>query len=251
MLVLQNINKDLITPRVIITFDDGNDDVYNKAYPIMAANKQKGVNFIITSKIDVANYMTSEQLITLYNAGWDISNHTQNHEHLDLISEELMHSEIDNAYNDLFNFSKSRDIIAYPYGDYNENVLNYVRIKNYKFGISTINAIHDNQINLLVEQYLINRKGVYNDTAIETVKSYIDSVILTGGLLVLMFHKIVDADAETYEYLTTDFQTVSDYIKTKVDAGLLKCVTMSEYYEDYLYGENTAAQKEIRGLSHG
>lgn len=64
-----------------------------------------------------------------------------------------------------------------------------------------------------------------------TVLAKIDATISRNGFLTLFFHRIVDSDAdEANDYLTADFQTISDYLKTKQDAGLLEVITYSDYY---------------------
>jgi len=51
-----------------------------------------------------------------------------------------------------------------------------------------------------------------------------------GGLYIVVFHAIVDTAPTTYQTLTADFQAISDYLKTKQDAGLLEVITFSDYY---------------------
>ena len=75
--------------KVILTFDDGWTSVYYKAFPIMQANHQKGVSFVITGEAaangsgsSYRKYMNISQLNTLYAAGWDLSSHTVTHPHL-------------------------------------------------------------------------------------------------------------------------------------------------------------------------
>jgi peptidoglycan/xylan/chitin deacetylase (PgdA/CDA1 family) len=254
MLIPQNVNKNLTTPRVIITFDDGSETTYTKAFPIMQTNGQKGVSYIISNIVGDAGRMTLAQLTEMYNAGWDIGNHSENHVYLTSQIKSVLHSEIDNCSRFLFEsgFIKSYKMFSYPYGDYNQTVVDYLISQNFQLCRSSIEGQYDEQLELGGNnQFLMKSRYIAKTTATATVQGYIDDVITNGGLCVLMFHAIVDADAGDYEYLTADFQTISDYIKTKVDAKLLKCVTMSEYYRDYLNGENTAGQKEIRGLSHG
>lgn len=239
-IIVDDLRKDYTArPKVIITFDDGWQSVYDKAYPIMAANGQKGVAFIITNLIGGAGRLTLANLNTLYGIGWDILNHTHTHQHLPAIPETQMHTEIDNATAWLINngFKSSSLFLAYPYGAYNQTVIDYLKLKGFVFAKSTRNASWQPQLNLSDDlPYQICVLTCNNVTSTGLVQEYIDRAINQSGLLVLSFHKIVDADAdESTKYLTADFQIISDYLKTKSDANLLDVETFTNYMWEFLY----------------
>lgn len=72
---------------VVITLDDGYEDNYTNAYPIL---KKYGLNatvFVITDTVDrSSSYMTSAQLKELQNNGIDIESHTVGHDDLSKLS---------------------------------------------------------------------------------------------------------------------------------------------------------------------
>jgi peptidoglycan/xylan/chitin deacetylase (PgdA/CDA1 family) len=90
-------------PAVVLAFDDGWTSVYYKALPIMQANNQKGVDFIITIEPPRASgrqgmqYMNLTQLNSLYSAGWDLSSHTVTHPFLTTLSTTALNSELKNS----------------------------------------------------------------------------------------------------------------------------------------------------------
>ncbi|MBU2634864.1 hypothetical protein KJ841_00110 [Patescibacteria group bacterium] len=98
-------------------------------------------------------------------------------------------------------------------------------------------TIHGNKVHFDITdfediQYKLPSCDVTNVTATATVQTQIDKAISGGQLLVLLFHKIVDADADLEtKYLTDDFETISNYLKTKQDAGDLEVITFSDYYD--------------------
>jgi peptidoglycan/xylan/chitin deacetylase (PgdA/CDA1 family) len=252
MSLQKDVNKDPISPRIILTFDDGYDSVYEKAYPIMSANGQKGVAFVCNGWNDNPTYMTLAKQQALYNAGWDISNHTYEHNNLSTDNETDMQTHINQCTNYLKQyFPRSWKFIAYPWGLYNQNVIAYCNSQGFIFGRTILVDTYENQLNLATDNLMELKLQICRDTTtIEEMKGYVDDVIALKGLVILIFHTIVDADADNgNKVLTATFQELSNYIKTKTDAGLLKCVTMSEYYNDYLV--ETAGQANIRGLSHG
>ena len=63
---------------IILTFDDGYEDAYTDALPVLQAHHYRGVFYIITGLIG-GNYMTWEQVYKLYQDGMQISSHTVHH----------------------------------------------------------------------------------------------------------------------------------------------------------------------------
>jgi peptidoglycan/xylan/chitin deacetylase (PgdA/CDA1 family) len=70
---------------VIITFDDGNEDVYINAFPILQELGFVGTFYIVADKIGSYNLVDAEQLRELVSAGWEIGSHSSTH--LDLTSD--------------------------------------------------------------------------------------------------------------------------------------------------------------------
>ena len=220
--------------KIIVTFDDGWNSQIDKGYPIMAANGQRGVAFITTNAVGTGSYMTLAELTTLRDAGWDISNHTAAHKHLATVSQEEMEADIDGGYDWLVanGFGNTAKFFAYPYGGYNDAVVTKVKERHIlarKTSLSTY--AHFKIVNYYDLQYTLDALSVANYISVASVETEISTVIEAGGLLILLFHKIVDSDAyEGTEYLTADFQAISDYLKTKQDAGLLEVITFCDYY---------------------
>lgn len=216
--------------RCIITFDDGWESVYLKAKPIMDANSQRGVEFVITNLVGTSGRLNLSELNTLYSAGWDISNHTKDHINLTTLTESEVEAQVDDAYNWLRNngFSRSAPIFTYPYGAYNDQVLAKVKV-NHKLARSVILDAYQPNLEVLGYniEHLLKITNVTNITSVASVQSRIDTAIEQKGLLILLFHQIVDsgASAET-QYLTSDFQAISNYLKTK--AADIDVVTLSD-----------------------
>ncbi|MFZ3167853.1 MAG: polysaccharide deacetylase family protein [Candidatus Methanoperedens sp.] len=223
-------------PTVIITFDDGWLSVYNKAYPIMQANNQKGVDFVIIDPIlgGWSDFTQRSQLNILYGAGWDISSHTYSHIALTTANNTTLNYELA-ASRDWLNangYPRGAMLLAYPYGDYNSNVIAALKANGY-VAARTIEASNNMHYNLSSPDIFSLKSyevigGQDNDT---TIINQIDNTIASNGLLILAFHKIVDTlsanvtNAET-EFTTSDFQKVSNYLKSKnVDVR-----TLSDYF---------------------
>jgi peptidoglycan/xylan/chitin deacetylase (PgdA/CDA1 family) len=64
---------------IILTFDDGYDDAYNFAFPILQAHGYSGMFYIITGKIGWAAYLNWKQIRALLAGGMQIGSHTVHH----------------------------------------------------------------------------------------------------------------------------------------------------------------------------
>jgi|GEM_PF-1645379 len=72
-----------LPPRpVVISFDDGYLDVYEKAWPVMQAVGFTGVVYIITGQMEIKGYLHADHLKELVSAGWEIGSHTDSHSNL-------------------------------------------------------------------------------------------------------------------------------------------------------------------------
>jgi len=78
---------------VVITFDDGWQDVFVNAFPVMQKFGFYGVSYLITSRIGGSGVVTADQVRQLLQSGWEIGSHSRTHpnldEHHELISDEM------------------------------------------------------------------------------------------------------------------------------------------------------------------
>lgn len=64
---------------IILSFDDGYEDAYQVALPILKAHGYSGMFYIITGKVGWQGYMNWNQLHSLYASGMQIGSHTVHH----------------------------------------------------------------------------------------------------------------------------------------------------------------------------
>ncbi len=64
---------------VVITFDDGNLDVYQNAFPIMQDLGFIGTFYIVANRLESNGYVNVEQLQQMAAAGWEIGSHSMSH----------------------------------------------------------------------------------------------------------------------------------------------------------------------------
>lgn len=124
---------------VVITFDDGYEDNYKEAYPIL---KEYGFNatiFVITSFIDKGDiFLKSSELKEMDKNGIDIESHTENHDKLPLLSYKEQMKTMSNSKEYLEDMlSKKVYYIAYPFGQHNKNTLKAAKNAGYKMALTT------------------------------------------------------------------------------------------------------------------
>ncbi|HEY5525222.1 MAG TPA: polysaccharide deacetylase family protein [Clostridium sp.] len=115
-------NKPIPEKSVMITFDDGYDDNYSNAFPILKEFNMNATIFVISALMDTPNYLTSSQVKELSDYGIDIQSHTANHADLITLSYEDQLKEFTVSKETLEKTTGKPIIsIAYPLGHFNED----------------------------------------------------------------------------------------------------------------------------------
>ncbi|MFD3158518.1 polysaccharide deacetylase family protein [Haloimpatiens sp. FM7330] len=132
-------NEKVPQKSVVITFDDGYEDNYTNAYPILRKNKMKATVFVVTNCIDKGSYyMNSNQLKEIQNTCIDVQSHTLDHSKLDKLSYEKQVKELKGSKSFLEKLlNKKVEYLAYPFGRYNDNTLKAIDKCNYKMAFTT------------------------------------------------------------------------------------------------------------------
>jgi peptidoglycan/xylan/chitin deacetylase (PgdA/CDA1 family) len=100
---------------VLLTFDDGYEDFYTDAYPVLQSLGYKATMFVPTGLMDNPDYLTWDQ-ISAMNGPVLFANHTWSHKNVG-VSVSTMQYEISTADTQLANHGLgSPKVFAYPYG---------------------------------------------------------------------------------------------------------------------------------------
>ena len=113
---------------VWLTFDDGNEDFYTIAYPILKKYKAKKGN---------AGNLTVKQMKEMMAHGMSFQSHTVNHPDLSATDKATQKVELTDSIDFLENKLNTKvNTIAYPSGRYNQTTLDLAK-KTYKLGLTT------------------------------------------------------------------------------------------------------------------
>jgi peptidoglycan/xylan/chitin deacetylase (PgdA/CDA1 family) len=150
---------DLPSRPVIITFDDGDMDVYMNALPVMRAYGFIGAFYVVSGSLGAEGYVGVDQLAEFVADGWEIGSHTINHIDLtanhDSLRNELLQSRLDIQTA----LSITVTSIAYPYG----LVDAYVATKAQDYGYQTGMGLGIFVEHTLGSIYYLCRREVHGD----------------------------------------------------------------------------------------
>ena len=122
----------------VITFDDGYEDNYMTAFPVLKKYGFTATVFIVSSYINGEGFMSWPQLKELLANGWEIEGHTVNHPYLSKIDAATVLSELKGSKGLLEKgLGHSVDFFAYPYGDFNDEVVQAVKNAGYVMAFTT------------------------------------------------------------------------------------------------------------------
>lgn len=227
-------------PQVIIDFDDNLASAYSTAFPIMEALNIKGTMNVISSKVGVSGYCTEEELQEMYDAGWDMSNHTKSHVQNSYYGGTYAYclSEIVDCQNYLKAKGWTRRNchlhFAAPYGE-----ATYREASAYRQAIvdagcltgrSTIERVSSPFSIDPVHANCILPDGVAPETAQNQIDR-IKTAIGYGGVVRLLFHDIVTPANTQIKWTPTNFQTIMNQLYVWREGGLIDIPTLSQWYQ--------------------
>lgn len=147
---------------VAVTFDDGYEDVYTNAFPLLKKYEIKATLFMPTSLIGEKGYLDEDQLRELQNSGYvDVESHTVSHEDLSRLSPDEIENEFRESKRTLEDIlDKTVNVIAYPGGYVNSDVEEIAG----KYFDKAVLAKSQDDFSLFVDEMAMERLGVYRDT---------------------------------------------------------------------------------------
>ena len=138
----RNGNTELPENPIIITFDDGYLNNYTIAFPLLKKYNMKATIFVITGRVNLNDsvlypHFNWAQAKEMEDSGIiDIESHTNYHNMLNKISDASLTYELRKSrYLIKKHLGKDSQIIAYPYGFYNEKVIDFAVGAGYKSAV--------------------------------------------------------------------------------------------------------------------
>jgi peptidoglycan/xylan/chitin deacetylase (PgdA/CDA1 family) len=122
---------------IILSFDDGWENYYTNALPILVKYKAKSVVFLIAGKSG-NGYLNDAEITQIIKSGMEIGDHTYTHPDLTVLNDKQLAYEIASSKQFLENKYNINIIsLCYPSGSYNDRVIVSAKEAGYKFATTT------------------------------------------------------------------------------------------------------------------
>lgn len=135
---------------VLLTFDDGYDDLYENLMPLVTEHQYKPLIFLVADRIGESNLwdqasglrtrrlLTLDQIREMQRAGVDFGSHTMTHPWLPDVSDAQLHREVRDSKHRLEDMlGVEITSFAYPYGGVDMRVRSAVAAAGYKIAFTT------------------------------------------------------------------------------------------------------------------
>lgn len=129
---------------IIITFDDGYEDNFLTALPIMEKYNMKATVFIVSGLVNTPDYLSWQQIAAMQDRNTEIGSHTMNHIGLGGVTSEEQRKEVVDSKKMLEQHSnKVIKFFAYPYGQFTSVTQQILREAGYLGATSGIPGLNN------------------------------------------------------------------------------------------------------------
>lgn len=228
-------------PKVLVMFDDGQSDIFQvndsvfgsgkSAFDYMRDKKIKATEYIVPNVVGNSGYLTLAQIQALYNAGWDIANHTNTHITFTSSTDEEITAELAacDAFLEENGWHRGRKHVAYPTGAFTlDTHPALVRSLGY-YTCRSIQTYPQNTQYNPTDLFNFWAHGVNSTISAVNVTDKIDAAVSAGRMFALYVHGLNAVEDATF-WDPAKFKTVIDHIATLRDAGTIDVLTISEWY---------------------
>ena len=216
-------------PVVTFTFDDSFETDYAVARTVLDKYHFPATSYVIPSMIGGPDRLNLTQLRDLQDLnGWDIASHSYSHANLTSIPSSEIENELLLSQQFLLNngFQNAASHFAYPYGEFDNGDLKSQVQKYYKTARTA-----EGEFETLPpsDPYRLRAMVVTNSTTPSDVSERVQSAIANGDWLILVFHRVVESEAdEEFKYPVSDFRVIVDDVASRgVDV-----MTVSQVYDN-------------------
>jgi peptidoglycan/xylan/chitin deacetylase (PgdA/CDA1 family) len=151
---------------IILTFDDGYADNYQNAFPVLEANGQKGVFFVVTEFIDLnrEGYLSWDMVKEMADAGMRFESHSRTHPDLTTLSADGLIWELRGSQETLAaHIGYTPRYFCYPGGDYNDETIAMLQDLDFWGSVTTAGGTWHG----FDDRFEWSRVRMRNDTSLE------------------------------------------------------------------------------------
>lgn len=207
---------------VTLTFDDGHISAYDVARSRLHQAGIKASFYLMNDYLTGENpfYMSTTQALALNNDGHEIGGHSRTHPFLTQLNPTQLRDETIVARQELLALGFTPvDTFVYPYGDYNNAVIDSLKTAGYIGARSVQPGFNDK----LTDPFLLMDQHIESDTTPGQVQTWINQAKANKTWLILELHQQNDSGNQ-YSNTPETLQAIIDSIKN----SQIKTVTLHE-----------------------
>lgn len=161
------------THSAVLTFDDGYEDFYTVAFPLLKKYQMKATMYIIYDFIGKKGFMDEQEIREILASGLvELGSHTFDHLYLKQTPESTARKQIiDSKKKFEERFGVQIKTFAYPYGAFSPETINLVKEAGYVAAVSVIPGMQQSENNILYLNRV--RPGIFTpQTIIKVMENY-------------------------------------------------------------------------------
>lgn len=122
---------------VALTFDDGYDNTYTQAFPILRAAGLRATVYVITGLVGSPGYLTWDQLRELAGQGWNVQSHSATHPDLRALAPAELQRQLRESRTAIEReLGRPVSHLAYPAGLYDQRVVDAAALAGYRTAVT-------------------------------------------------------------------------------------------------------------------
>ncbi|MBN1174376.1 MAG: polysaccharide deacetylase family protein [Micromonosporaceae bacterium] len=230
------------TTIVSLTFDDGTQDQFDNARPLLRSHGMRGTFFVNNNRIGGAGFMSEASLATLQSEGDEIGGHTIDHADLLTLSADDQRRELCNDRVALLNRGLDIRNVAYPYGNADATTRQIAAECGYNSG-RTIGGIacpgcdRSEHLPPIQQYYVRTPNSVRSTTTLATLQGYVTQAENDGGgWIALAFHHVCESCGDVYSVTPPLFGQFLDWLSAREGTG-----TVVRTVDEVIGGQTQAA----------
>lgn len=196
-------------------FDDGFDDTYKVAYPVLKANGYTGGVAIEHNEVGrtTGDRATLAQLKEMYADGWSFYGH-----HTAQITQ-LSDAEAEQVFKDSKAYFKAQGFTrgaahwVWP-GGARDAAKETIALRYWQT-VRKVNSFHNIASPFVYDRLDSPHFYVQINTPLDTAKARVDWVVARGGVVVFVFHRLVDVKERQEDWTPADFTALVQYAREK------------------------------------
>jgi peptidoglycan/xylan/chitin deacetylase (PgdA/CDA1 family) len=174
-------------PLVTLTFDDGYASTFENGLPLLQKYGFTSTQFIITDEINGSDFMTPQNLQTMYQDGNEIASHTVTHDDMTQETSSQLKTELSQSQQQLTAWlGIPITDIAYPYGLYNSAALT-ATAKYYTAARGVEDGLNSKDV---FNPYDLKVENVFTTTTTAQVADWVKQAQTTNTWLILVYHSV-------------------------------------------------------------